>query len=209
MDLAELAALDSTASLTAAQADHMIENVIGTFNMPFGVGLNFVVNERDVLVPMVVEEPSVVAGASFMARLARAGGGFRAHTTAPEMIGQMQLLDVAYPAAARLALLEAKTQLLAAAAEVDPVLQKLGGGPRDLQVRVIEDSPVGPFLVLHLIYDVRDAMGANAVNTACERLAPLVEGITGGRVHLTDFIQSGRPASGAGSLYHPACRAGL
>ncbi len=184
LDPAELAALDGAASLTTAQADHMIENVIGTFNLPFGVGLNFLVNGREVLVPMVVEEPSVVAGASFMARLARAAGGFLAHTTAPEMIGQMQLLDVDHPATARLALLEAKTQLLAEAAGVDPVLRRLGGGPRDLEVRVIEESTIGPFLVLHLIYDVRDAMGANAVNTACERLAPLVEEIAGGRVHL-------------------------
>jgi hydroxymethylglutaryl-CoA reductase len=119
-----------------------------------------------------------------MAKLARVGGGFQATTTPPEMIGQMQLLDVADPESARDAVLEAKGKLLAAAAEVDPILKKLGGGPRDLEVRVIEESPIGDFLVLHLIYDVRDAMGANAVNTACERLAPMVEEITGGRVHL-------------------------
>ena len=119
-----------------------------------------------------------------MAKLARAGGGFHAHTTPPEMIAQMQLLDVPDLPAARLALLEQKGALLAEAAEIDPVLKNLGGGPRDLQVRVIADSPIGPFLVLHLIYDVRDAMGANAANTAAERLAPRVAEITGGRVHL-------------------------
>jgi hydroxymethylglutaryl-CoA reductase len=119
-----------------------------------------------------------------MAKLARTGGGFAAHTSPPEMIGQMQLLDVADPAAARLALLEAQDQLLAEAADIDPILKKLGGGPRGLEVRILEKAPIGPFLVLHLIYDVRDAMGANAVNTACERLAPIVEAITGGRVHL-------------------------
>lgn len=119
-----------------------------------------------------------------MAKLARAGGGFTAHTTPPEMIGQMQVLDVADLPSARLAILESATGLLAEAAEVDPILKKLGGGPRDLQVRIIDQSPIGPFLVVHLIYDVRDAMGANAVNTACEKLAPRIEAICGGRVHL-------------------------
>jgi hydroxymethylglutaryl-CoA reductase len=180
----ELAAFKPEAGLGVEQADHMIENVVGTHALPLGIALNFIVNGREVLVPMAVEEPSVVAGASFMAKLARAGGGFQAHVTAPEMIGQMQVLEVPDLPAARLALLEAKTQLLALAAEIDPVLQRLGGGPRDLEVRIIDDSPVGPFLVVHLIYDVRDAMGANAVNTAVERLAPQVEAITGGRVHL-------------------------
>lgn len=180
----DLAALNGEAGLSAEMADHMIENVIGLHSLPLGIALNFQVNGRDVLVPMAIEEPSVVAGASFMAKLARAGGGFQAHTTPPEMIGQMQILDLADPAAARLAILEKKDQLLAEASEIDPVLKRLGGGPRDLEVRLITDSPIGPFLVLHLIYDVRDAMGANAVNTAAERLAPLVESYTGGRVHL-------------------------
>ncbi len=180
----ELAALTGSAPLSPQQADYMIENVVGTHALPLGIALNFVINGRDVLVPMAVEEPSIVAGASFMAKLARAGGGFQAHTTPPEMIGQMQVLDVADLHAARLAVLEARDDLLAEAAEIDPVLQRLGGGPRDLEVRLIEDSPIGPFLVVHLIYDVRDAMGANAVNTACERLAPRIERLTGGRVHL-------------------------
>jgi hydroxymethylglutaryl-CoA reductase len=180
----ELAALDGEAGLSSSQAEAMIENVVGVFSLPIGVALNFVVNGQDVLVPMAVEEPSIVAGASFMAKLARAGGGFTAQATAPEMIGQMQLLDVPDLPAARLALLEQKTALLEEAGEFDPVLKRLGGGPRDLEVRIIDQSPIGPFLVLHLIYDVRDAMGANAVNTACERLAPKVEAISGGRVHL-------------------------
>jgi hydroxymethylglutaryl-CoA reductase len=180
----ELAALDGEAGLSASQAEAMIENVVGVFSLPIGVALNFMVNGGEVLVPMAVEEPSIVAGASFMAKLARAGGGFKAQTTAPEMIGQMQLLEVPDLPAARLALLEQKEALLAEADEIDPVLKRLGGGARDLEVRLIEQSPIGPFIVLHLIYDVRDAMGANAVNTACERLAPRVEAITGGRVHL-------------------------
>lgn len=180
----EFNALSGEAGLTSAQADHMIENVVGLHALPLGIALNFRVNDREVLVPMVIEEPSVVAGASFMAKLARAGGGFIAETTPPEMIGQIQLLDVPDLTAARQALLDQKERLLAEASQIDPVLQRLGGGARDLEVRLIDSSPIGPFLVLHLIYDVRDAMGANAINTATERLAPLVEAISGGRVHL-------------------------
>ncbi len=180
----EAAALRAVPGLELEQADHMIENVVGLFSLPLGIAQNFVINGREVLVPMAIEEPSVVAGASFMARLARAGGGFSAHTTAPEMIGQMQILDLADPYTARLKLLEHRAELLEEASGIDPVLARLGGGPRDLQVRLIEHSPIGPFLVAHLIIDVRDAMGANAVNTAMERLSPHVEQITGGRVHL-------------------------
>lgn len=180
----ELSAMTGENGLNADQAAHMIENVIGVHSLPLGIALNFIVNNRQVLVPMAIEEPSVVAGASFMAKLAREGGGFTAHTTEPEMIGQMQVLEVVDLQSAMLSLLDQKERLLAEAAQVDPLLQKLGGGPRDLEVRLIDESPIGSFLVLHLIYDVRDAMGANAVNTATERLAPLVESITGGRVHL-------------------------
>ncbi len=180
----ELEVFGSLSGLSVEQADHMIENVIGVHALPLGIAVNFVVNGREVLVPMAIEEPSVVAGASYMAMLARSSGGFIAHTSPPEMIGQIQILDLSDPYSARLALLEQRQALLADAAEIDPVLKRLGGGPRDLEVRLIEESPIGPFLVLHLIYDVRDAMGANAVNTAVERLTEKVEAITGGRVHL-------------------------
>jgi hydroxymethylglutaryl-CoA reductase len=180
----EVALLTGASGLSLEQADHMIENVTGLYALPLGIAQNFHINGRDVLVPMVVEEPSVVAGASFMARLARSAGGFTAHTTAPEMIGQMQVLNLVNPSAARLMLLERQAELLEEAAKIDPVLTRLGGGPRALEVRLIDPSPIGPFLVVHLIYDVRDAMGANAINTALERLAPRVEEITGGKVHL-------------------------
>jgi hydroxymethylglutaryl-CoA reductase len=180
----ELAALAGRPGLTLEQANSMVENVVGVYALPLGIAQNFVVNGRPVLVPMVIEEPSVIAGVSFMARLAHSGGGFFARADPPEMIGQMQILDLADLPSARLKLLEQKERLLAEAARVDPVLTRLGGGPRDIQVRIIEDSAIGPFLVLHLIDDVRDAMGANAVNTATERLAPLVQEITGGRVLL-------------------------
>ena len=180
----EAAALSGVGGLSLDQASHMIENGVGVYGLPLGVAQNFLINGREVLVPMAIEEPSVVAGASFMAKLARAGGGFTAHTTPPEMIGQMQILDLTDLPSARMALLEQEGALLAEAADIDPVLKRLGGGPRGVEVRLIESSPIGPFLVLHLIYDVRDAMGANAINTAMERLSPLVESITGGRVHL-------------------------
>ncbi len=170
--------------LNLAQADHMIENVVGVFGLPLGIAQNFLINGREVLVPMAVEEPSIVAGASFMAKLARSAGGFTAHTTNPEMIAQIQVLDLPEIHTARLRILEQKAHLLSLAAEIDPVLTDLGGGPRDLEVRVFEDSPIGAFLVIHLIFDVRDAMGANAVNTAAERLAPEIEEISGGKVHL-------------------------
>lgn len=179
----ELAAFQ-TLGLSSDQSNHMIENSVGTFGLPLGIGLNFVVNGREVLVPMAIEEPSVVAGASFMAKLVRIAGGFTFISSAPEMIGQMQVLDVKDLMTASMGLLEHKLELLAEVNLLDPVLKKFGGGARDLEIRVIEDSPIGPFLVVHLIYDVRDAMGANAVNTACEKLAPQIEQITGGRVHL-------------------------
>ncbi len=176
--------LNGQQGLTAGQADHMIENVVGVYALPLGIALNFIVNGREVLVPMAVEEPSVVAGASFMARLAREGGGFTAQSDPPQMIGQVQLLGIPDLANARQVLLSHKQQLLANLLDLDPVLKRLGGGPCDLEVRLMEDSPIGPFLVVHLIYDVRDAMGANAVNTAVEALAPHLEALTGGKAHL-------------------------
>lgn len=181
---AEMSALSGEGGLRVEQANTMIENVVGTYALPLGIAQNFLINGREVAIPMVIEEPSVVAAASFMAKMTRPLGGFTAHVSSSEMIGQMQILDVDDIPTARLRLLEQKEALLAESALVDPVLQRMGGGPRDLEVRVIEDSPIGPFLVLHLIYDVRDAMGANAINTAVERLAAKVETISGGRVLL-------------------------
>jgi hydroxymethylglutaryl-CoA reductase len=180
----DLAVLSGEQGLSGDDADHMIENAVGVFGLPLGIARYFKINGREVPIPMAVEEPSVVAGASFMAKLALNTGGFFAQTSAPEMIGQIQVLDVADLTEARDNLLAEKESLLADAARVDPVLLKLGGGPRDLEIRTIAESPIGPFLVIHLIYDVRDAMGANAVNTAVERLSSRVERLTGGRVLL-------------------------
>lgn len=180
----EIASLSGAAGLTPEQADQMVENAIGTFALPLGLAQNFIINGREVLIPMAIEEPSVIAGASFMAKLAKAGGGFTAEADPPLMIGQMQILDCPDRDQAREALFAHREEILAEAAAVDPTLVSLGGGPKDLEVREIKESPIGAFLVLHIIVDVRDAMGANAVNSALEKLTPLVEKITGGRVLL-------------------------
>ena len=180
----ETASLFGTSGLTADAASHMVENAIGVYGLPLGVATNFQINGRDVLIPMVIEEPSVIAGASLAARLAREGGGFTTSSDEPVMIAQVQVLNLVNPYAARLALLAQKQRLLDYANTTDPLIVSLSGGARDLEVRVIDDSPVGPMLVMHLLYDCRDAMGANTVNTAAEALAPMVEEITGGRVNL-------------------------
>jgi hydroxymethylglutaryl-CoA reductase len=180
----ELDALLPDSGLSLETADHMIENVVGIFNLPLGLALNFKVNGEDLLIPMAIEEPSVVAGASFMAKLARDGGGFQASSTDPVMIGQLQVLELNDLSQAKEQILDHKAALLGSLEDLDPILRDLGGGPKDLEVREIAHSPIGPFLVLHLLMDVRDAMGANAVNTACEFLAPAIEELIGGRVHL-------------------------
>lgn len=171
-------------ALGSALADGMIENVVGTFELPFGVAGNFRVNGRDVLVPMVVEEPSVVAAASFMAKLARDCGGFETSSTVPLMRAQVQVLGVSDPHGARQALLRQREDILAVANSRDKVLIGLGGGCKDIAVHVFQDTPRGPMVVMHLIVDVRDAMGANTVNTMAEAVSPLVEKITGGSVRL-------------------------
>lgn len=184
LDDETISTLSGETGLKVEQADHMIENVVGVFALPLGIAQNFIINGREVLVPMALEEPSVVASASFMAKLARASGGFVAETTAPEMIAQIQVLNLENLDAAKQKILDAKQDLLEKAGKVDPVLSEYGGGPRDIEVRLMEDTPIGPFMVVHLIFDVRDAMGANAVNTAAETLAPQIEALTGGKVHL-------------------------
>ena len=170
--------------LTLETADHMIENAVGLFSLPLGIAQNFIVNGKSVLVPMVVEEPSVVAAVSFMAKLAQSTGGFRAWMSSQEMIGQVQLLDLADINAAQNLIETNKPELLQQASALNPGLTRHGGGIRDLEVRQIEESPIGPFLVVHLILDVQDAMGANMVNSAVESLAPLLEQLTGARAHL-------------------------
>ncbi len=165
-------------------ADRMIENVIGVYPLPFGIATNFVINGRDYLIPMVVEEPSVVAAASFMAKLTRDYGGFETSYSGSLMIGQMHVVDVGDPYGARLSLLQHRDELLTQANALDKTLVSLGGGAREIEVRVLEGTKNGTIVALHLIVDVLDAMGANAVNTMAERLAGEVERITNGRVLL-------------------------
>lgn len=184
LGLDDLSVLTDEAGLTVERADRMIENVVGVYGLPLAIATNFRVNDRDYLIPMAIEEPSVVAGLSYAAKLVRESGGFRASSDPPHMIGQIQVLDLPDPAAARLRLLAAKDELLALASAQDPIIAGLGGGAKGLEARLIPESPVGPMIVVHLICDTRDAMGANAVNTAVEAVSSAVERITGGRVAL-------------------------
>lgn len=184
LDEDEHALLAEPGALTVARADGMIENVIGTFELPFGVAGYFQINGRDVLVPMAVEEPSVVAAASYMAKLARGCGGFETSSSGPLMRAQVQVVGVADPYGARQALLRHRDEILAVANARDKVLIGLGGGCRDIEVHVFPDTPRGAMVVMHLIVDVRDAMGANTVNTMAEAVSPLVERITGAAVRL-------------------------
>ncbi|RPJ55421.1 MAG: 3-hydroxy-3-methylglutaryl-CoA reductase, partial [Dehalococcoidia bacterium] len=178
----DLAALE--AGLSAEQAEVMIENVVGRYVLPLGLAVNFLINDRDVVAPMVVEEPSVVAGVSYAAKVIRQGGGFQTSSSDPVMIGQIQVLDLADLDEAAAKLKAAESDLLQKATQADPVIQILGGGARGLECRPLPDTPAGPMLIVHLLYDCRDAMGANMVNPAAEALSPLIEQITGGRVNL-------------------------
>ena len=172
-----------SSGLSFETADHMIENAVGLFSLPLGIAQNFIVNGKPVLVPMVVEEPSVVAAVSYMAKLAQPGG-FKAWMHSQEMSGQVQLLDLADLNTARSLIESHKPELLEQVRALNPGLTRHGGGVRELEVRRIEQSPIGSFLVVHLILDAADAMGANMVNTAVESLAPLLAALTGVRAHL-------------------------
>jgi hydroxymethylglutaryl-CoA reductase len=164
-------------------AERMIENVLGTFEIPLGIAVNFKINGKDYLVPMATEESSVVAAASNAAKIARIQGGFKTECSEPLMIGQIQLLHIDDIVSAAEKILSKKKEILKLANEQDKVLVKFGGGAKDIEVRIL-DSPIGKMIVVHLIVDVRDAMGANAVNTMCEALAPMLEEISGGKVRL-------------------------
>lgn len=182
-DTEDLRALDPDRGLGLVQADQMVENAIGVLGIPVGIATNFVVNGRDVLVPMATEEPSVIAAASNLARMTRDHGGFTTSATPPLMQAQVQVLDVADPAAARHRLLAAAPELMALADEQDPALVQHGGGVRDLLVREVR-SARQTYVVVHLVVDVRDAMGANAVNTMAEAVSPRIAAIAGGRALL-------------------------
>jgi len=179
----EIDLLKKYGALDIETANRMIENVISTYQLPLGIAVNFLINNKDYLIPMVIEEPSVVAAASNAARMTREGGGVYTTSTGPLMIGQVQLVKVPQPSIARLEILKRKDEILELANQCDPVLVKLGGGAKDLEVRIVE-SKAGVLLIAHLIVDVRDAMGANAVNTMAEAVAPRLASIAGGSFRL-------------------------
>ena len=179
----EVDAIQNLSGLKLTDADRMVENVIGLMPVPLGIAVNFIINNKDYLIPMAIEEPSVIAAASNAARIARLGGGFQASNTGPVMIGQIQTVDIEDPYGGKMSILESKNTILEKANEQDPILVKFGGGAKDISVEVL-DSIIGPMVVTNLLVDCRDAMGANAVNTMAEAVAPLIEKITGGKVNL-------------------------
>ena len=179
----ETQALLMTGSLDIRLANRMIENVVGVMPVTLGIATNFLINGRDYLIPMAIEEPSVVAAASNAAKMARPKGGFTASSTQPVMIGQVQLLDVPDPHGARMSLLSAKEDILRKANEQDPILVSIGGGAKGLRCKVLSTIS-GRMVIVELLVDCRDAMGANAVNTMAEAVAPLLEEVSGGRVSL-------------------------
>jgi hydroxymethylglutaryl-CoA reductase len=187
LDEMDLAQLQGISALQPGLANQMIENAVGTFSLPLGLGLNLQINGRDYLVPMAVEEPSVVAAVSFASKIVRESGGFTAEADDPVMIGQVQLTRYGDPTEATKKILASKEALLALANSFHPSMVKRGGGCKDIEVRVLPapEGPRGePLLVVHLIIDTQEAMGANLINTMAEGVAPLLEQLTGGKVFL-------------------------
>jgi hydroxymethylglutaryl-CoA reductase len=179
----ETQAIGGYGALGEETANRMIENVVGTFPLPLGIAANFMVNKKEYMVPMAVEEPSVVAAATHMAKGTRETGGIKADSDDPVMIGQIQLVNLDDPFEAKKKIIEKRDEIIELANEQDPILVKFGGGCKNIEVRVL-DSDTGPMVITHLLVDCRDAMGANAVNTMAEAVAPRLETITGGRVYL-------------------------
>jgi hydroxymethylglutaryl-CoA reductase len=182
-DYQALASGDHTLSIQSA--DKMIENVIGVMGLPLALGLNFLINGKAYAIPLVVEEPSIVAALSSAAKIARAGGGFRVESSEPILIGQIQVVDVPHPQRAKTALLQRKGEILNLANSLHPNMVARGGGAKDLEVLIHPSSGQrGDMVVAHLLVDTCDAMGANLVNTMCEGVASLVENIAEGKVFL-------------------------
>src|SRR6266851_8974442 len=172
-----------TGALPVPSAQRMIENVVGVLPVPLGIAVNFLVNDRDYLIPMAIEEASVVAAASHAAKIARAKGGFKTSSTEPIMIGQVQLIKCPSPRDAEKAILSSKQEILDKANEQDPTLVSKGGGAKDLRVRILP-SLAGTMVITELLVDCRDAMGANVVNTMAESVAPILEKLSGGHANL-------------------------
>jgi hydroxymethylglutaryl-CoA reductase len=183
----EVALLQAEGSLSLETANQMIENAVGTFSLPLGIGLNLRVNGQDYLVPMAVEEPSVVAAVSFAAKIVREAGGFSADSDESVMVGQVQVTGYGDPTLATEKILAAREEILALANSFHPSMVRRGGGAKDIEVRVLPapEGPKGePLLVVHLLIDTQEAMGANLINTVAEGVAPLLEQVTGGKVYL-------------------------
>jgi hydroxymethylglutaryl-CoA reductase len=183
LDKAELDILAASSALKMDTANHMIENAIGVMPVPLGIAMNFLINGKDRLIPMAIEEPSVIAAASNVAKMARSKGGFSTSSSRPVMIGQIQVVGCTDPEKARASVLASKDEILAEANEQDPILVSKGGGAIAVEAKVIQ-TIVGPMVIIELMVDCGDAMGANAVNTMAEAVAPMAERITGGRVYL-------------------------
>jgi hydroxymethylglutaryl-CoA reductase len=179
----EVRFLTNTGRLSLDMADKMSENVIGTFELPFGIATNFLINGKDYLIPMAIEEPSVIAAASHGAKLARPGGGFSVSADPSLMVGQIQIVNVEKIEKAKNVIIDKKYEILEAANSKDSVLVSIGGGAKDIETNILKTKR-GQMLIVNLIVDVKDAMGANAVNTMVERIAPKLEEITGGRSRL-------------------------
>src|SRR5712691_1211869 len=172
-----------TGALPVPSAQRMIENVVGVLPVPLGIAVNFLVNDKDYLVPMAIEEPSVVAAASHAAKMARAMGGFKTSSTEPIMIGQIQLVKCPSPRNAEKQVLASKQDILNKANQQDPTLVSKGGGAKDLRVRILP-SLAGTMVIAELLVDCRDAMGANVVNTMAEAVAPMLEKLSSGHANL-------------------------
>ena len=179
----QVQSLAANGELDDDSADRMIENVIGTMSLPVGIATNFVIDGKHYLIPFCLEESSVVAAASNMAKRCLKMGGFTTQNDAPMMIGQLQILECPDIESSQLAIHQAKDELIELCNSLPSTMIKLGGGCKRIETRVVE-SLSGPMLILHIIVDCRDAMGANAVNTMAELIAPEVERLTSGRVHL-------------------------
>ncbi|MFX0123615.1 MAG: hydroxymethylglutaryl-CoA reductase, degradative [Candidatus Hodarchaeota archaeon] len=175
---------ESTGILDRAGQGHYIENTIAVMQVPLGIATNFTINGTDYLIPMAIEEASVVAAASNSAKIARVGGGFFTSTTPPIMIGQIQMINIPDPHNAREKILEHEQEIVELANKQDPILVKFGGGCRGINVKVLPNTLKGFMVITELLVDVRDAMGANAVNTMNEAVASLLESITGGQALL-------------------------
>ena len=183
LDKSELEILAASSPLMIDTANRMIENTVGVMPVPLGIAMNFLINGKDRLIPMAIEEPSVVAGASNAAKMARSKGGFWTSSTRPVMIGQVQVVGCPDPNEARSSILASADEILRKANDQDPVLVSKGGGAVGLEAKVI-NTILGPMVIAELLVDCGDAMGANAVNTMAEAVAPLIERVSGGRVYL-------------------------